>query len=575
MKPIRNRDIAAELREIADLMEMEDTPWKPRAYRRAASRIDGMEESLSDIYHEKGKKGLDDIPTIGDALATHISEFIEKGSVKKWEDIKRRTQKGVHQLMEVEGLGPSKVRELADKLDIHTIEDLKTAAKQGKIGTLKGFGRKTEENILSSIELYERSLERMLISKAMSLAWGIIEYLREHASMRKIDYAGSLRRMKETIGDIDILAVTDDPQALMETFTRMPDVSRILLKGKTKTSVILEDGVHVDLRVIENESYGAAMQYFTGSKDHNIALRRIAVEKGYKLSEYGLFRKKDERKIAGADERDIYQKLGLAWIPPEMREDRGELDLARRGRIPRLIEEKDVRGDLQMHTTYSDGIETIRDMARSAKALGHEYIAITDHSISERIAGGMDKEKLRKELREIDDIGDSEGIRILKGAEVDIKSDGTLDYDEETLNLLDIVLVSIHTGFKKSREENTRRLLHAIRNPGVNILAHPTGRILNKRNPYDADYEAVFRECAKNTVALEINCDPSRLDLDSSMILSAKRHGAVFSIGTDAHHRDSLRNIRYGVAQARRGWLEKKDVINTLPYEKLIRFLKS
>lgn len=572
---MKNRELARELRKIADIMEIQKIQWKPEAYRSASRKIENMDENIGEIYEEEGKKGLQNIPSIGQSLADHIAEYIEKGKVRKWEKTKKQSEKGLPELLKIEGLGPNKVRELSEELNIKNISDLEKAAKQNRISKLEGFGKKTEQNLLRSIDQYRSRHERMLIGEAWKIAEETIGYLRDHAELERIDYAGSLRRMKETIGDIDILAVTEDPEKLMDVFTDMKNVSRVLEQGERKSSVVLSSHVNIDLRIINKRSYGAALLYFTGSKDHNILLRKMAMEKDYKLSEYGLFKGNSGKKIAGEKEADVYKKLGLKWIPPEMRENNGEIEAAGKDQVPELVEAKDIRGDLHMHTSYSDGYDTIRHMAKKAKDRGYEYIAVTDHSLSERIAGGMKVKDIEKQWQEIAEIGDSEGIRILKGAEVDILSDGSLDYEDDILKELDIVLAAVHSRFRSDKKEMTERILKALDNKYVNILAHPTGRMINKREGYHADFDRIFKACASNHVALEINSDPRRLDLNERMITAAKKHRVKFSLGTDAHAAGMLENIRFGLGQARRGWLEKKDLINTAPIRELRKFLRT
>ncbi|MGM5487623.1 MAG: DNA polymerase/3'-5' exonuclease PolX [Nanobdellota archaeon] len=551
-----NKDLASLLYEVADIMEMQEVQWKPRAYRAAARTIENLSENIADIYRKKGRKGLQDIPRIGESLAKHIEEYIETGTVKKW-DAFRKTD--LHTLMDIMGLGPRKVKQLYQELGIMNIEDLKEAVEKRQVRDLEGFGEKTEENLLHAIHQYELSLKRMLLGKAWDLAYSIVEHLKSHVSIEKVDVAGSIRRMKETIGDIDILVITHSKE-IMDVFAGMPDVSRIIAKGTTKTTVQLNDGTHVDLRAINHESYGAALQYFTGSKDHNIAMRTRAGDRGYKLSEYGLF---EGSKRVASSEPDIYKALDLAWIPPELRENRGEFQVP----LPTLVEMRDISGDLHIHSDFSDGIATIQDMAQKAKDIGYEYLAITDHSPS---TGGLSPDQLNDQWKEIDSI---RGIRVLKGAEVDILPDGSLDYDNELLSRLDIVLVAIHSRFRIESNEMTRRILKALDNPHVNVLSHPTGRIIYYRDPIKADFDAIYRKCADKHIALEINANPSRLDLNDKQILAAKKHGVKFTIGTDAHVTPALDNMRFGIGQARRGWLEKTDILNCMTYKQLMRWL--
>jgi DNA polymerase (family X) len=570
---MKNREIASILNEIADIMELQEIEWKPRAYKKAARKIENMSENVEDIYKKKGISGLKNIPTIGQKLAQHIADYLNKGKVSEWEKLKKGS-KGIHKLLKIEGLGPSKVKTLHKKLKIKTVQDLKKAIKQKKLQKLKGFGEKTEQNIIQALKFYEKSGKRMLINKAWNIAQDVIDYLKENAEIKKIDIAGSLRRMKETIGDLDILATTKKPKQLMDTFTKMPEVSRVLVKGNTKSSIRLKNGPQVDLRVIDEKSYGAALIYFTGNKDHNIALRKLATKKGYKLSEYNLVNKKTGKVIASKTEKEVYRKLDLEWMPPELRTNRNELEAASKKKIPKLVQQEQIKGDLQMHTKYSDGENTIKEMVNTAKKLRYNYIAITDHSQDERIANGMDKKTIKKQWKEIDRIQKTEKIKILKGSEINILADGSLDYDEEILKKLDIVLVAIHSGFKSSKKKMTERILKGLDNKYVNIFVHPTGRLINKRKGYDADFDKIFKKCKENNIAVEINCSPERLDLNDAKIIEAKKYNIKFSLGTDAHTKGSLENMRFGVGQAKRGWLEKKDIINTMSYKQLKKFIK-
>jgi DNA polymerase (family X) len=571
---MKNRELAKKLNEIADILEFNKVEWKPRAYRSAARKIDNMSEEIEDIYKEKGKKGLEEITSLGKRLAEHIAEYIEKGKVDRWRKLEKKKQKGSYELIKLEGVGPNTARQLYRELDIKTIQDLKKAVKNKKVRELSGFGKKSEENIQKAILQYEKGHERMLIGKAWKIAREMIDYLKENAGVKKIDYAGSLRRMKETIGDIDLLVVSDTPEKVMDLFVKAPGVKRVIRKGKTKAAVLLDEGINADLRVIEEDSYGSAFQYFTGNKDHNIAVRNIALAKGYKLSEYGLFRKDTNEKISGKSEEDIYKKLGLKWIPPELRQNRGEIEAAKNKDLPKLLELGDIKGDLQMHTRYSDGYDKIEDMAKKAKALGYAYMAITDHSRSETIAKGLSEKELKKAWDKASEVAEKENIKIFKSAEVNILSDGKLDYGDDLLKDMDVVLVSVHSGFKSSKKKMTERILRALDNKYVNILAHPTGRMIHKREGYDADFEKIFERCAENEIALEINAAPERLDLNDIMILKAKNHKVKFCINTDAHSVDGLETMRFGVGQARRGRLEKNDVINTYTYRQLRDFFK-
>ena len=566
-----NREFARLLEKAADAYELLKVEWKPRAYRRAARGIENYREDISDIYNEEGKKGLLKIPGVGEGIAGHIEEYIKSGKVRKWEKLFSGLPEVSTELMELKGLGPRKVAILTDRLKIRSMEDLKRAVREEKVRKIPGFGAATEKNIMESILQYRAGHERMLISEALPAAERIVQYLSEKPGVGRVDYTGSLRRMSETIGDIDILASSDEPAAVMEAFTKMPEVKRVLARGATKSSVMLKGGLQVDLRVVPSNVYGAALQYFTGNKDHNVEMRKIAIKRGLKLSEYGLLKGKEV--LAGRTEEEVYGKLGLAYIPPEMREDRGEIEAAKAGKMPGLIESGDIRGDLHMHTRYSDGLEGVGEMAREAEKLGYEYIAITDHSPSERIARGVEPERLKEQWAEIDRVAKKSRVRILKGAEVDILPDGSLDYPEEVLKRLDVAVCSIHSGFRMGMKKMTERVTTALENPHLDILAHPTGRMIGKREGYQIDLEAVFEAAAERKKILEIDSQAERLDLNDTHIMKAREYGLRFSISSDAHSSGGLYHMRYGLGQARRGWLGKEDVVNALPLPELLKAL--
>ncbi|TYB88869.1 MAG: DNA polymerase/3'-5' exonuclease PolX [Kosmotoga sp.] len=575
---MKNRELARIFSEMADILEFQNVQWKPRAYRSAARRIKNLDEDVEEIYKQHGKKGLSDIEGIGKNLAEHIAEYLDEGTIKKYEELKKEVPEQLSHLLSIEGLGPSKVRDLVNKLGVKSIDDLKKAIEEEEIRKLEGFGKKTEENIRKSLEQYELRHERMRIDTAMNIATEIIEYLKNNADIKKIDYAGSLRRMKETIGDIDILTVAPDNKRVMEIFANMSSVSRVELKGDTKTTIELKEGVDVDLRVVPEKSYGAALLYFTGSKEHNIQLRKIAIEKNYKLSEYGLFEMTEDDEegkcISSKNEEDIYKSLGMAYIPPELREDRGEIKKAKENEIPRLITSEDYKGDLHMHTKYSDGAGTIVDMLSKAEELGYEYVAISDHSVSERIANGLSTDRLTEQWKEIDKVSKKYRVKVLKSAEVDILPDGSLDYPEEVLEKMDLVIAAIHSRFKSSEDEMTSRIIKAFKTGNINIFAHPTGRMIGKREGYNVNLKRLFKAASENNVVLEINSDPNRLDLNDIHILQARKYGVKFAVNTDSHSPSTLRNVMYGIAVARRGWLEPEHVINTLPWKELRKFLE-
>ncbi len=580
---MKNREIAKLLYEAADILEYQQVEWKPGAYRKAAQMIENLGEDIEKIYARKGKEGLTEIPGIGESIADHIAEYLETGKVEKFEKLKGKAPPGTAELMEIRGLGAKRMKKLADALGIMNISDLKNAINAHKLRKLEDFGEKSEENLARAIEQYEKSHSRIALGKALPLADELISALKAgcksatcKVDLSKIIYTGSLRRLKETIGDIDILAEAEKEEALkvMDAFVSLPDVEQVVLKGSTKSSIILREGTAIDLRVVAPESYGAALQYFTGSKEHNIELRNIAIKKGYKLSEYGLYSKESEKQIAGKSEEEIYEKLGLVYIPPELRESRGEIKAAAKNALPELIEAGDLRGDLHMHTNYSEGKESLETMIGEAEALGYEYIAVTDHSRSQRIASGMKIERLKVQWDEIDKLSKRFKIKILKGSEVEILKDGSLDYPDEILKELDIVVGAVHSGFSAPEKKMTKRIVSALKNRYLDILAHPSGRLLGKREAYAVNFEKVFEAAAANGKVMEINSQPSRLDLNDELILRAKNFGLKFCISTDSHAISDLASIRYGLGQARRGWLEKEDVVNTYPYSRLKEFFK-
>jgi DNA polymerase (family 10) len=567
-----NLEIAKIFYEMADILEMQNVEWKPRAYRKAAKAIESLSVDVSEIYKKEGLEGLMKIPGVGEKLAKKIEEFILTGRIKEYERLKKSLPTGLETLIEIPGLGPKKAIILFKKLNIRTIEDLKKAAKEGKIAKLPGFGEKSQENILKGIELFERGQQRLLLSNAITIANEIIEELKKVKGVEKIEPVGSLRRMKETVGDIDILVVTRNPEAVMDKFVSLKSVERILAKGEKKSMVILKGNVQADVRVFEKDEFGAALQYFTGSKDHNIELRKIAIKKGYKLNEYGLF--KGNKKVAGESEEEIYKILVKNYIPPELRENRGEIEAAIEGKLPKLITLKDIKGDFHVHTKYSDGDDTIEEIAKAAKSMGYEFINICDHSKSEHVAHGMEEERLLKQIEEIKELKRKLKFNIFAGCEVDILKNGELDYDDEILKKLDIVTAAVHSGFKMSEKEMTERIITALNNKYVKIFTHPSGRLINRREPYQVNMEKIFEVVAKNKIALEIDSFPDRLDLTDVNVKAAKELGIKITIGTDAHSVSQLHYMLLGVAVARRGWAEKEDIINTWEIEKIKEYFK-
>ncbi|MCQ5375947.1 MAG: DNA polymerase/3'-5' exonuclease PolX [Methanomassiliicoccales archaeon] len=566
-----NAKIAAILYEIADLLELKGVEFKPRAYRRAARSIETLGRDITDYYKENK---LEEIPGVGKAIAKKIREIIETGELNYLKQLREELPAGLLQLMEIPEIGPKTAMRLYKELKITNLHELKKAAEEHRIRRLKGFGEKSEENILKGIRIIEQRSGRMLLGYAYYYGKKIEQYIASVTKLRTVSVAGSLRRMKETIGDIDILVGSDNPSMVMDVFVSNPEVEEVLARGDTRGSVRLKDGVQVDIRVVSTDSYGAALQYFTGSKDHNIELRRLAIEKGYKINEYGVFTKETGEKIAGKTEEEVYGILGLDYIPPELRENRGEIQAAAHHQLPHLIEIDHIRGDFHIHTNLSDGSASIEEIAEECKRRGYEYVAITDHSETLKVAGGLSKEELIKSIETVRKINEKiDGFRVLTGAEVEILGDGRLDYPDSVLRDLDIVVAAVHSGFRMSRKEMTERILSAMANDYVTILAHPTGRVIEQRDPYEVDLERIIDEARGKGVWLEINALPERLDLNDVNAKWAKESGIMMAIGTDAHSLDQLNYMIFGVATAKRGWLEKGNVANTLTLNDLERVL--
>ncbi len=567
-----NQEVARAFNEIADMLELKgENPFRIRAYRRAAQNIEALSVEVSELDEESLQK----IPGIGKDLAQKIREFVERKTIKQLEELRKEIPSGLLQILLVPGIGPKTAKTVYDRLGISTIEELERACKEGRLSGLPGIKKKTEDNILKGIAMLKMGRERMPLGRARPLAEEIVSELKKLKEVGRIEIAGSLRRWKETVKDIDILVTSREPMKVMNAFVRLPQVQDVLLKGPTKSSVMLREGIQVDLRVVEEESFGAALQYFTGSKAHNIKIRERAMKLGLKINEYGVFREEDNKKVAGKTEEEVYEAIGLPFIEPELREDLGEVEAAEEGRLPELIETSDIRGDLHVHSRWSDGAHSIEEVAEAAIEMGYEYIAITDHSKGLGIAGGLQAEDILEEKKEVDALNRKlRKFRILMGVEVDIRSSGELDFDEEILKKLDFVVASIHSGFRQSSKQLTRRLLSAIRCPYVNVIAHPTGRILGERQEYELDMEQVLKAAKRYQKALEINAYPLRLDLKDSYARRAKEMGIPIVISTDTHMTEQFRFIRYGVEVARRAWLEKSDVLNTLPLKEFLRRIK-
>jgi len=571
---VRNAEIAKVFYNMADLLEIKgDNPFKVRAYQKAAQNIESLTEELSEIAR-RGE--LEKIPGIGKDLAQKIMEMLQTKKLGAFEELGREIPEGLLELVAIPGLGPKKAKLLYDKMSIQNMEELEKAARADRLKDLPGFGAKTEENILAGIELVRRGRERMLLGRAFPLAQGIMAELDAMPEVHQISEAGSLRRRRETVRDIDILITSSDPGKVMDAFASLPQVREVLAKGGTKASVLTSEGMQVDLRVVEPDTYGAALAYFTGSKAHNIRLREMANRMGLKISEYGVFRDRDQVRVAGRTEEEIYRILGLPYIPPELREDRGEIEAALEGRLPQLVDLGDIRGDLHCHSRWSDGAHSIREVAEGARKKGYSYMALTDHSQSLGIARGLSPELVEKQLQEIAQVNlELKGFTILPGTEVDILKDGSLDLPDEILSRLSVVVASVHSSFKQNREVITARIIKAMRNPYITILGHPTGRLLGEREAYDVDLEKVIKAARDTGTFLEVNAYPQRLDLDDIHCKRAKELGVTMAIGTDSHTISQLEQMPFGVAVARRGWLERKDLLNTLSPDDLHERLKA
>ena len=571
---MKNQEIAKIFYEIAYFLEMEGVKFKPYAYEKAALTLEGLEKDVEEIYKKEGFEGLRKIPGVGESIAKKIEEYLKTGKIQYYEDYKKKYPINLDELMGIEGLGPKRLKVLYEKLGIKNLKELEEAIKTHKIATLPGFGEKSEKNLLEAIEFAKRSKGRFLLGDILPIVKEVYEKLKSLKEVERIDVVGSIRRMKETIGDVDFLVISKNPKPIMDFFVSLPGVIKVWGKGNTKASVRMREGFDMDIRVLPKRSYGAALQYFTGSKEHNIALRKIAIEKGLKLSEYGLF--KGPKMIAGEKEEEIYQKLGMDWIPPELREDRGEIEAALRHKLPKIIDYKDVKGDLHIHSKWDGGKNSIEEIAEYAIKTGYEYVGIADHTKFLKIEHGLDEKRLKERNKEIDKLNQKfKGkIKILRGCEANILPDGKIDIDDECLKEQDFVIAGVHSRFKMTKEEMTERIIRAMKNPNVDIISHPTGRLIQKRGEYEIDFDKILRVAKETGTILEINSYPERLDLNDLNIKKAKEMGVKMVINTDAHHVDQMRFIELGIAQARRGWAEKEDIINCWPLEKMLKFLK-
>jgi DNA polymerase (family 10) len=576
---MRNLEIAGIFREIADILEIKgENVFRIRAYQRAAQNIEGLSQAVKDYIKEDR---LTEIPGIGKDLSERIKEFAATGKIKIYEDLKKSIPAGLLELLAIPSVGPKTAKLLFEELKIKNIADLEKAIEQKKLVGIFGIKQKTVENILKGIELVKKGKERMTLAQAIQVADEFLRPLRQLPEVKKITPAGSLRRQKETVRDIDILIISSKPQKVMDAFAALPPVKETVAKGPTKSSVLTHDDIQVDCRVEEERSFGAALLYFTGSKNFNIKLRTIAQKMGLKINEYGVFSatkgggKEGERYLCGKTEEEIFELFGLPYIEPELREDNGEIELAREGRLPHLITLKDIKGDLHAHSAWSDGANTIEEMARAAQKLGYSYIAIADHSQSLKVAHGLSVRELKHKRAEIDAINKKlANFRVLYGTEADIDSDGKIDYKDEILKEFDVVVAAIHTGFKQSQRQLTKRLVRACENKYVHIIAHPTGRLWGSRESYPVDFEEIFKVAGDTNTCMEINSFPNRLDLNDLNCRRAKESGVRLCINTDSHATEQLEVMKLGVSVARRGWLEKQDVINTLNLNSLLKSIK-
>ncbi|MGR8953215.1 MAG: DNA polymerase/3'-5' exonuclease PolX [Gammaproteobacteria bacterium] len=569
--PVHNHDIASIFEEIADLLEIgQANPFRIRAYRNAARTVQGLGEEVRDLID--AGYDLDQLPGIGEALAEKMTEIVHTGKCQALETLRREGGKGLVELLHIPGLGPKRVAALFHELGVQTPQQLLRAIKDGRLRQLHGFGEKTEQHFLDLLQVHARQERRFKLAVAAQYAQALVAYLREAKEVEEIVIAGSYRRCKETVGDLDILATTSQARSVVERFTGYDEVREVLSQGSTRSTVILQNGLQVDLRVVKPESFGAALHYFTGSKQHNIAIRRRGQQRGLKINEYGVF--KGDVSVAGRTEESVYASVGLPYIPPELRENSGEIEAAEAGRLPRLVELDDLKGDLHVHTKATDGRNTLEEMAQAAKQIGLSYIAITEHSKRLTVAHGLDEKRLLQQIDEIDRLNEKiQGITVLKGIEVDILEDGRLDLPDTILARLDLVIGAVHSQFHLSRAKQTARILKAMDRPHFTLLAHPSGRLLERREPYDVDMARVIHQAGERGCFLELNAHPERLDLLDTHCRMAREAGVRVSINSDAHSIADLANLKYGIGQARRGWLEKNDVLNTLPLEALRRLL--
>ena len=571
-----NKEIAKILYEMSILLEMKEVGFKPRAYEKAADSIESLAEDIGNIYKHGGLKALEDIPGVGPSIGEKIEEYIKTKQVKEYKKLKKEIPVDIEGLVSVEGIGPKTILRLYKKLGIKTRDQLEKAAAAGKL-VKGGFGKKTQDNILKGISFLKKEHGRYLLGEIMPIAETILEKIRALPEVQSAEFGGSLRRMKETVGDLDFIAFSDKPAEVVEKFLKFSEVKSIYSKGRHKALVRLSIDIDADIWVLDPKSTGAALIGWTGDKQHNIALRTLAEKKGWMLNDYGLWRGKTL--LASKTEEEVYKKLGMDWIPPELRENKGEIEAALEGKLPQLIGYDDIKGDLQVQTDWTDGRNSIEEMAKAAKELGHEYILITDHTKSLAMTGGSDEKRLVEQMAEIDKINlkfknQNSKFKVLKGAEVNIMPDGTLDIDDETLAKLDIVGAAVHSKFNMSEKDMTARIKRAMENPNVDIIFHPTGRLIQKREAYKVDMDDLLKTAKRTKTVMEIDAFPDRLDLKDEYIRKAVEMGVKLSIDTDAHVLVQLQYLKYGIGQARRGWAEKKDIINTRSWQEMLKLLK-
>ena len=571
---MKNFEVARQFELMADVLELKgENPFRIRAYRRAAQSLESLSEDIETVAREDR---LEDIPGIGADLAGKIQEYLRTGKIKEIAAASKGTPRGVVELMNIPGIGPRTARLLYEREHITDIRQLEKRASRGGLRGLPGIQAKTEQNILKGIRLVRGGQERMPLGHALPLGRELVRGLEELAAVKQISLAGSIRRMKETVGDIDILVTSSKPDAVMRAFTTLPQVAEVLERGTTKGSIRHREGIQVDLRVVEPECFGAALVYFTGSKQHNIHIRDIGVKKGLKISEYGVFKASTGRRLVSATEAEVYAAVGLPWIPPELREDAGEIEAALQRKLPRLVELDEIRGDLHCHTNATDGHHTIEALVTAAERRGYKYVAVTDHSLSTRVTGGLTAAGLAAHVKRIRAVqARHPRITVLAGSECDILPDGSLDYPDHVLAGLDLVIGSVHTGFRQSRAEMTRRICRALAHPHVHVLGHPTGRLIGEREPYAVDIDEVLRTARRHDKAVEINCQPDRLDLNDVHARRAHELGVLVAVATDTHMLDHLGWMELGVATARRGWTETRQVVNTWPAQKLLAWLRA